>query len=199
MTAARTATGIACAKCSHWDNRLNRKIQIFHPSIADVRECCSGRSPMIRTRTITVHQDDIDMQRMEAEADRAESMRDTAAKWKDRADSLRQPAAPAKVDVPEGRYAIGPVGETKFYSVEKGEGRWKGYTFVKVQASDDLYNIRNRQERERILAEIGQDVEAAMVRYGKELGHCGVCNRTLTKPESIARGMGRICYGKMGF
>lgn len=111
------------------------------------------------------------------------------------------PSLGAKV-VPAGRYAVtGEDGATKFYRVDQPtEGRWAGYTFVKVQAGDELHNVRNRQAREAVLVKIAKDgIEAAMLRYGKELGQCGHCGRTLTNEESRARGIGPICYGKMGF
>lgn len=105
-------------------------------------------------------------------------------------------------EVPEGRYAItGNDGATKFYQVDKPtEGRWKGYTFVKVQAGDDLHNLRQRGERTAVLARIAEDGwKAAMLRYGREIGSCGHCGRTLTNEESREYGIGPICRGKMGF
>lgn len=105
-------------------------------------------------------------------------------------------------EVPEGRYAVtGPDGATKFYRIDRPtEGRWAGYVFVKVQAGDDLHNVRNRGDRQRIFRQILADgIETAMLRYGKELGHCGHCGRTLTNPESLERGIGPVCASKMGF
>lgn len=100
-------------------------------------------------------------------------------------------------DVPAGRYAIGTP--AKFYRVDRPtEGRWAGYTFVKVQASDEWYNV-NRTAAPAILQEIAKDPQQAMKRYGLELGRCGHCGRTLTDPESIAAGIGPICAGKMGW
>jgi hypothetical protein len=103
-----------------------------------------------------------------------------------------------------GRYAIlgGAMSEdvVKFYKVDAPtEGRWAGYVFVKVQASDELHAIKNRDEKTRIIHEIAKDPEGAMLRYGRELGHCGHCGRTLTNEESRARGIGPICAGKMGW
>lgn len=105
-------------------------------------------------------------------------------------------------DVPEGRYAVrNAEGVVKFYRVDRPtEGRWAGYVFVKVQASDDLYPVRNRQQREAVLAAIAEaGIEASMTLYGRELGKCGHCGRTLTDEDSRARGIGPVCYGKMGF
>ena len=33
--------------------------------------------------------------------------------------------------------------------------------------------------------------------YGKEYGYCGICNKLLTVEESLERGIGPVCYGKM--
>lgn len=113
------------------------------------------------------------------------------------------PAAPAtRVEVPAGRYAVtGEDGATKFYRVDRPtEGKWKGYTFVKVQAGDELHNVRSRGTRDAVLAKIASDgVKEAMLRYGRELGHCGHCGRTLTNEESREAGIGPVCRGKMGF
>lgn len=107
----------------------------------------------------------------------------------------------ARVEVPAGRYAVRVEGVVKFYKVDRPtEGRWKGYTFVAAQASDDLHPIRARHAREAVLASIAEaGIEASMALYGRELGKCGHCGRTLTDEESRAYGIGPVCRGKMGF
>lgn len=106
---------------------------------------------------------------------------------------------------PQGRYAIRVKQDdgskiTKFYKVDKpNEGRWKGYVFVKVQASDDLHPIKEKAAREAVLDKIAKNPRKAMLRYGQELGKCGHCGRTLTDEESRARGIGPICAGKVAF
>lgn len=110
-------------------------------------------------------------------------------------------AAPANdlPEVDEGRYAIRVDGVVKFYRVDRPtEGRWAGFTFVKVQASDDLYPIRGAARRP-ILETIAADPQAASVLYGHELGECGVCGRTLTDEDSRARGIGPVCAAKKGW
>ena len=101
-------------------------------------------------------------------------------------------------DVPAGRYALdNGNGSVRFYRVDRPtEGRWAGYTFVKVQASDEEFNVKNRQERESILARIAVDPAASSKLYGIELGVCGVCGRTLTNDESRAAGIGPVCAAK---
>jgi hypothetical protein len=126
------------------------------------------------------------------------------AKRNDVQDEPRPASTPhrTRVEVPEGRYAVdGDDGILKFYHVDRpAEGRWAGYVFVKVQAGDELHNLRNRQAREGVLAKIAEaGIEAAMLRYGREIGKCGHCGRTLTNPEAREAGIGPICRGKMGF
>lgn len=101
--------------------------------------------------------------------------------------------------VPAGRYAVeGEDGTLKFYRVEKpAEGPWAGRTFVKVQAGDDWHPVRYAQARAGILRKIAKDVRAASIRYGLELGVCGVCGRTLTNADSIAKGIGPVCEGRL--
>lgn len=104
--------------------------------------------------------------------------------------------APKATEVPgveAGRYAIERDGVLKFYRVDRPtEGRWAGYTFVHVYASDETYPIRDRASRTSILEQIADDPDA-MARYGRELGVCGKCGRTLTDETSRALGIGPVC------
>lgn len=100
-------------------------------------------------------------------------------------------------EVPAGRYALRVDGVVKFYKLDRPtEGKWAGYVFLKVQASDDLYLVRSRMERDRIIAEIAQDVLGAERLYGMELGKCSRCGRTLTDETSRAYGIGPECRKK---
>lgn len=110
-------------------------------------------------------------------------------------------AAPHEDDVPAGRYAIEDEdGVLKFFRVDRPtEGRWAGYVFLKVQASDDLHPIKSPARKEFIFKAIAHDPRAASIRYGRELGHCGICGKTLTDPESIANGIGPVCAGRVGW
>lgn len=100
-------------------------------------------------------------------------------------------------DVPAGRYAVATEeGTLAFYRVDRPtEGRWAGYTFVKVQASDDEHPVRGAAARV-VLGKIATDVQGASARYGQEIGVCGVCGKTLTDAESRARGLGPVCAAK---
>lgn len=107
-------------------------------------------------------------------------------------------AATSKEEAPAGRYALrGEDGVVKFYRLDKPtKGKWAGWTFLKVQASDDLYPVRNKAEKARIIAAIEADVEGAERLYGQELGKCARCGRTLTDETSRAYGIGPDCRAK---
>lgn len=101
--------------------------------------------------------------------------------------------------VPDGYYAVEMGGTLKFYKVRHGRAgsSWAGYTFVDVQAGDDLYPIRSRVTRFEILSTIAADPRGALARYERELGVCGHCGRTLTDEQSRALGIGPICRDKV--
>jgi hypothetical protein len=104
------------------------------------------------------------------------------------------------VQVEAGRYALVDTdGVVKFYVVDRPtDGKWAGYTFLSAQASDEKHPIRNRETKQRILAEIAADPMGALTRYGIELGRCGVCGRTLTDEMSRATGIGPDCAARLG-
>lgn len=108
--------------------------------------------------------------------------------------------AVATIQIPEGHYAIGPIDATKFYKVDKpSKGRWAGRTFLSIQASDVCHPIKNHEERRYVFETIAQDPRAAAIRYGKELGRCSICHRTLTDPDSINAGIGPVCARRRGW
>lgn len=111
----------------------------------------------------------------------------------------RPGAIPPVAEVPAGRYAIdGADGSVKFYKVDRPtEGRWAGYTFVKIQAGSEYHRVPAQRSILAKIAEVGP--EAAMLRYGRELGHCGHCGRELTNPESREIGIGPVCRSKVSF
>jgi uncharacterized protein (DUF2141 family) len=105
-------------------------------------------------------------------------------------------------EIPPGRYAVvDPMDDVlKFYLVNKPvEGKWAGFTFLNVYASEELYPIKNKEHKKAIMTEIAKDPEAASVRYGMETRNCGVCGRKLTRKESRERGIGPICAAKQGW
>jgi len=92
------------------------------------------------------------------------------------------------------RYALRDgEGNVSFYRVKRG--RKPGIFFVDVQASDDLFPIRNSRTRHSILSTIAQDPRAALALYGQEIGECGRCGRVLTS-EYRQLGIGPVCIDK---
>lgn len=105
--------------------------------------------------------------------------------------------APALPDVPAGRYALRTDGIVKFYILDRPEsGRWAGYVFLKAQASDEKYPIKNLTAKAEILGRISEGIEGAQKLYGQELGRCYACGRTLTDETSRALGIGPDCRSK---
>jgi hypothetical protein len=140
----------------------------------------------------------------------AEKMKATCdAKAAARAEKASRPETGIDLTpIPSGYYAV-PEGTTRLKvrinHVEKG--RWAGYTFV-----DDGAEYGNRRNYGRqapdgtyqgdiadALKAIAADPEAASTAYGKLVGRCGICNRQLEDAESIERGIGPVCAGKVGW
>ena len=102
--------------------------------------------------------------------------------------------APARPDVPAGRYAVTTDdGHYAFYRVWRGS---RGGVVVYMQISDDEQRMYGAQAT-AILCKIktAGPLEAAKA-YGREIGECGICGRTLTNEESRAAGIGPICSQK---
>ena len=106
-----------------------------------------------------------------------------------------------------GYYAATVDGVTKFFRIDKpAEGRWNGWVFVKIQASDDLHP-QGRQapgkayqgSSQDYLRQILANEQEAFALYGKQIGRCGICGRTLTDETSRARGIGPVCAEKLGY
>lgn len=120
----------------------------------------------------------------------------------------RMRAAASKLPViATARYAIrvrdfteGDSGWTwEFYRVDMPQtGKWKGYTFVKRQASDELYPVPFGRALNVVEAIAETGARNSAVEYSRQIEKCSVCHRTLTVKASIERAMGPICYGKFG-
>jgi len=98
------------------------------------------------------------------------------------------------------RMAVTLPGEDKlrFFRVDTPRtGKWAGAVFVKEQAGDELYPVKPVGREIRVLQALLVNAQEALVRYGLELGHCGICGRTLTDEESRARGIGPVCIDKL--
>jgi len=105
------------------------------------------------------------------------------------------------LQIPEGYYAVPREdGKLAFYEVDKPtEGKWAGYTFIKVQASEDFHRLPGIAAEIGVMRKIARDPQEAMLTYGKKIGRCGHCHKTLTKDSSRARGMGDTCAKNMGW
>lgn len=104
---------------------------------------------------------------------------------------------PVTADVPEGHYAIASSGsnDLAFYRVDRPtEGKWAGRCFVKLVVGGHPDSRVRRDAVQGVLARI---VEAGVVEsgrlYGREIGRCCRCNRTLTDEVSRAEGIGPEC------
>jgi len=111
---------------------------------------------------------------------------------------VKQRTADTEADsVPAGRFAVTIDGTLGFYKVDAPtEGKWAGWVFVKQQAGDDYYPVKGAR-RSQVIKAIEADPKAAMLLYGRELGSCGHCGRTLTDEASREAGIGPVCATKM--
>lgn len=100
--------------------------------------------------------------------------------------------------VPAGHYAIKSLtgnNDLDFFRVDRPtEGPWKDRTFVKqVIGGHPEFAVRGRRAIEVLEAILAAGTREAAVLYGREIGRCYVCNRTLTDDASRAAGIGPVC------
>jgi hypothetical protein len=113
--------------------------------------------------------------------------------WKPREMDSELFAPMWNLEVPSGRYAIpGDDGALRFYSVKRLDDPPRVY--VDVWASDARWPIKAIPQRIEILKAIKEDPDAGP-RFGREIGKCYVCGRTLTDETSRALGIGPVCRG----
>lgn len=119
--------------------------------------------------------------------------------WRAIATPLCNPARPEH----GYRYATtNDDGTTGFWKISVWENPTNGRRFV------NLYQIIGGQGAVRysgnvkamitIARKIAEDPKAAMIRFGREIGSCAHCGRTLTDEESRERGIGPVCARKVG-
>lgn len=106
--------------------------------------------------------------------------------------------------VNEGHYAVQDGDTLRFLRVSVRSAAPRGVSgshgrrvFLDEQASDELYPVRAVARQIALLRLIVADPRAALVRYGHEIGKCGVCNRTLTDADSRAAGIGPTCASRL--
>lgn len=97
-----------------------------------------------------------------------------------------------------GEMVIKPAGDNSknpgaLYVTEYGAylGKVANGRFMKVREC-------GTEQEQKVVALINDPVGAAEA-YGHLTGHCCICNRELTNPESVARGIGPICADKFGW
>lgn len=84
----------------------------------------------------------------------------------------------------------------ELWEVERpAEGKHTGVTFVRPATKTWRDNLRGA-ERARVILAIAEDPKAAALLYAKSTKRCGICRRTLKRPESVERGMGPVCASK---
>lgn len=84
-------------------------------------------------------------------------------------------------------------------------GKWAGWVFVKDDAEYGYGQRYGKQapgrsyigDVEDILARIIADPTNALAAYGQLVGSCGICGRRLEDQDSIDRGIGPVCFGKL--
>lgn len=107
-------------------------------------------------------------------------------------------------EVPDGFYAVTMEthkNETSFFRLRTGKrGRWEGFQFADqvVGGASRGYPVRGSSKELLIAAILEQGVTESRERYGREIGRCGCCNRTLTDDTSRARGIGPECWSRLG-
>lgn len=126
--------------------------------------------------------------------------------------SQTRPARGSGVDLsplPSGRryYAVDNAsGGITFFEIARiadddPDERWRGWTFVdQVIGGGGSQKLGRQRPGETydgqwpsLLAAVVADPHAAMERFGRELGRCGVCGKTLTDETSRAFGIGPVC------
>lgn len=127
-------------------------------------------------------------------ADMIKIMLDEIDKIEQAARIPEQVASTGPITVPTGRYAVRTNTDDEHYAFYRV---WKGdrATLVYLLISDNEQCLP-RDTARGVLAKIAEDPYEAACAYGREIGVCGMCNRTLTNPESIAAGIGPICASK---
>lgn len=117
----------------------------------------------------------------------------------------KQPAGIDLSAVPTGNYAI-PGGDTRLkVRIEApSRGKWQGWIFVKDAAeygkAKTYGSQRPGHKYQGSIAEalhiiVSNPFEASKA-YGKLVGNCGRCGRTLEDEKSVANGIGPICATK---
>ncbi len=119
------------------------------------------------------------------------------------------PAAPAPAPARTSATVLPPVGRYAMQEIDPANGElvWKFYVVTQSRRNT---NMRYMQEQsgdnkrqvpypklDVVCAIINANPKFHMEQYGKQIGRCGKCGRTLTDHESIERGIGPECWSRM--
>jgi hypothetical protein len=128
----------------------------------------------------------------------------------------REQQPPDLSSVPTGRYAYQPPdNQAQFYHIDNlklepnpNNPKWDGWIFVKAEYGGRTPEKAGAQRpgaphytgpRTPAMIAIAANPQAACSLYGKLIGKCGICGRTLTNEESRTTGIGPICASKVGW
>ena len=107
------------------------------------------------------------------------------------------PADTEHQGIPNGYYAVADAGPDDIHYFRVSRFRDGGIK-LQEQASDTLHPVARGGRRTAVLntiLHVGPAEASAL--YGRTIGRCGRCNRTLTDAESRAAGIGPDCRKKM--
>lgn len=98
-------------------------------------------------------------------------------------------------------------GTLSFVRIDKvKDGRWADFVFVKaiIGGNEDMRLGMQGPDKDEysgqwpvVLRNVAADVEAAVIKFGLEMGVCGHCGSPLTNEESRRVGIGPVCRSKL--
>lgn len=77
----------------------------------------------------------------------------------------------------------------------KANGEYAG----KISPTGDFSPFNATADTVAKLTEIARDPLAHAVAHGHATGHCAICSRKLSDPESVTRGIGPVCAKRFGW
>jgi hypothetical protein len=193
----RSDPGVTVDHCRTCDGRQQIPASTFRePQNVKAYNQAAHAARKIGARTFNDQWED--MEREEREASATKVKRDSPSDH--RRNDIYAELNTARDQIPEGSYALKANGDWKFYRIDKPQkGQWAGYTFLKEQAGSEYWPVKPLRRELEILLRIATNPAEASANYGHKIGACGICHHPLTKPESIARGIGPKCAGRMGW
>jgi hypothetical protein len=173
----------------------DKQIQLIL-SLMDEKDLTAETRPAWRARTATLARDTQAVMDLSREA--ASNLITYLFGLPKDSGTTHEPAAFA--EVPAGHYALEQDGGVTFVRVDRPtEGKWAGKVFVALQHGDDYTNMSRTAGFTMLGRIVEQGVVECSTRYGREIGRCGVCHRTLTNEESRMAGIGPVCREKSGW